>query len=35
MDFSKSKEEITQKRGNIEKQLNDIISSLNLNVSFK
>lgn len=34
MDFPKSKEEIIQKRNGIEKQLNDVITSLNLNISF-
>ena len=34
MDFPKSKEEIIKKRTNIEKQLNEIIFSLNLKISF-
>lgn len=34
MDFPKSKEDIIQKRGDIEKQLNDMIISLGLSVSF-
>lgn len=35
MDFPKSKEEITQKRADIEKQLNEVIGSLGLSISFK
>lgn len=35
MDFPKSKENIIQKRGDIEKQLNDIIKSLGLSVNFE
>jgi len=35
MYLPKSKEELVQKRADIEKQLNDIISSLGLSVSFE
>ncbi len=35
MDFPKSKEDIIQKRGDIEKQLNNIIDSLGLSMKFE